>query len=585
VVNSTEEAELVEKKDKLGVVAQTTQPHWKFDEIVKVLKGKGNVVEAYNTICHATYERQQAALELAKKSDVMIVVGGRESANTKKLTELCRSEGTPTYQVETAAQIKPEWFKNVRIAGVTAGASTPDWIIEEVERRMKELEEINGSEEEMDGSEEETNTLEEEVNASEEEVDTSEEEMQEAVQAEPLRHGDIVKGVVVHVGEDEVLVDVGAKSEGVIPLRELSCYQVDSPQELIQQGDEIEVFVIKTEDNEGRPLLSKERADAEKAWDVLEDVLQSGEAIDGTVREVVKGGVLVDVGIKAFLPASLVERGYVEDLSKYLGEKIQARVIELSKPKKKIILSRKAVLDEEYELNKEKLLASLEEGQVVHGEVRRLTNFGAFVDIGGVDGLLHISEMAWYRVNHPSEVLKVGEEIDVMVIKVDKEAERISLGRKQILPSPWEDVEERYEVDEIITAKVVRLAPFGAFVELEPGVEGLVHISHLSDRHVGHPSEVVSEGEEINVKVLSVDSKEKRMRLSIREVEKEKVQKQVAKDVSDHEYQTKTQDSGDLTLGDVFGDLLKNQKKVAEQQQREREQDEARQGTEETEEE
>lgn len=385
------------------------------------------------------------------------------------------------------------------------------------------------------------------------ETASGEEGMKEAVEVRSLRPGQIVKGVVVQVGADEVLVDVGAKSEGIIPLRELSCYSVSSPADVVKVGDEIEVAVIKAEDNEGRLILSKERADAERAWVKLNEHLENGEPVEGIVREVVKGGLLVDVGLRAFLPASLVERGYVEDLSKYVGEKIRAKVIELNRSRRKVILSRKAVLEEEAVRRRRELLESLQEGRVVRGVVRRLTNFGAFVDIGGVDGLLHISEMAWYRVNHPSEVVNVGDEVDVMVLRVDRENEKVSLGLKQVLPNPWDNVEEKYPVGSIVKAKVVRLAPFGAFVRLEPGVEGLVHISHLADRHVATPDEVVQEGEEVEVKVLNVDRAEKRIRLSIREVNRER--ERGSRRAKEPGYQHSS-DGASVTIGEVVGDLF-----------------------------
>lgn len=375
-----------------------------------------------------------------------------------------------------------------------------------------------------------------------------EEGMKDAVEVKAVRHGEVVRGTVVHVGQDEVMVDIGAKSEGVIPIRELSCCEITSPQDVVKVGDEIEVYVLKAEDNEGKLILSKEKADAEKAWAVLEEVLESRAPVKGVVREVVKGGLLVDVGVRAFLPASLVERGYVEDLTKYLGQEIKARVIELNRPRKKVILSRKSVLEEEFAVLRQERLGSLQEGEVVRGEVRRLTQFGAFVDIGGVDGLLHISEMSWHRINHPSEVVKVGDDLDVKVLKVDRENEKISLGLKQVLPNPWDTVSEKYPVGSIVKAKVVRLAPFGAFVQIEPGVEGLVHISHLADRHVAKPDEVVSEGEEVDVKVLSVDPAEKRIRLSIREVAKEKQTRET------QDYSSKQQDSSEvITIGDMVG--------------------------------
>lgn len=560
VVENPEEAAELAVAGLVGVVAQTTQPRENFDSVVEVLRKTGAEVRVCNTICNATAERQKAALELARQVEVMVVVGGINSANTRKLANLCHTSGTRTYHIEEAGQMDPAWFRGVKVAGLTAGASTPDWIIEEVIRRMSEYEENNSTEEVNNPEEvsnpEETTDSEEVSNPEEatdsEEVNDSEEEMKDAVEVKAVRHGDIVKGTVVHVGLDEVMVDIGAKSEGIIPARELSCCEVTSIQDLVKVGDEIEVYVLKAEDNEGKLILSKEKADAEKAWFRLEEVLNTQEPVEGTVREVVKGGLLVDVGVRAFLPASLVDRGYVEDLSKYLGQVITTRVIELNRGRKKVILSRKAVLEEEYARLREELLENLQENEIVKGIVRRLTQFGAFVDIGGVDGLLHISEMSWHRINHPSEVVKVSDEIEVMVLKIDRENEKISLGLKQVLPNPWDTVAEKYAIGSIVLAKVVRLAPFGAFVQLEPGVEGLVHISHLAERHIAKPDEVVTEGEEVNVKVLSVDPVEKRIRLSIREVAKEKQ----TREFQDYSH-SKPQDNSDVvTIGDMVGDLF-----------------------------
>lgn len=537
VVGEPAEVRELDLGPRVGVVAQTTKNAAELQAVAEALERKGLEVRTFNTICRAAQRRQQAALELAREVDLMIVVGGLTSANTRELAALCRAAGVPTYHVEGPAHLHPSWFRGVRKAGLTAGASTPDRVIEEVKRKMEDIQKEETRQEDI--RQEETREEEE-----------TRKEMQEAMSFKTFRHGEIVRGVVVHVGEDEVLVDVGAKSEGVIPLRELSCCEVSSPREVVSVGDEIEVCVLKAEDNEGRLVLSKEKADAERAWKRLGEALERQEPVQGVVREVVKGGLLVDVGVRAFLPASLVERGYVEDLSKYLGQTISARVIELNRGRRKVILSRKAVLEEEAARRRQELLDSLEEGQVVRGVVRRLTPFGAFVDLGEVDGLLHISEMAWYRVNHPSEAVQVGEELDLRVLRVDRESGKVSLSLKQLLPDPWSTAKEKYPVGSIVRAKVVRLAPFGAFVQLEPGVEGLVHISHLSDRHVVHPEDVVSEGEEIEVKVLSVDPEEKRMRLSVREAVREREGR------SRRSHQARNQESGEVTIGDVVGDIF-----------------------------
>jgi len=554
VVANEVQAEKLDQYPELGVVAQTTQRQDNFDAVINVLSKCGSRVQVYNTICLATAERQREALKLAQQVDAVLVLGGKKSANTAKLAQICLTAGKPVYMVETADEIDLAFLKGLRTVGVTAGASTPGWIIEEVCRRMMDFEETN-NQEVMEAQAEEQPAVEAEPQ------EDMKQEMEDAVEVRYLKNGDIVTGVVVQINQDEVLVDVGAKSEGVVPIRELSNFSVDSPQDVVKVGDEIKVYVLKAEDKEGRVILSKEKADAEEAWARLEEDMNEGQVVTGFVREVVKGGILVDVGVRAFLPASLVDRGYVEDLSKYLNMEVSAKVIELNRARRKVILSRKAVLEDDFARNREEMLNNLEEGQVIKGVVRRLTNFGAFVDIGGVDGLLHISEMAWYRINHPSEVVQVGDELDVKVLRVDLDNEKVSLGLKQVLANPWDNIEANYPVGSVINAKVVRLAPFGAFVQLEPGVEGLVHISHLADRHVATPDEVVQEGEEIRVKVLSVDSDEKRIRLSIREVDREKPSKPAPREhqPKKQEIQISNNDSGNVTIGDLVGDIFGRQ--------------------------
>ncbi len=551
VIKNQAEAEQLElNQEPAGLLAQTTQVLAKFQSIAKILQQKTSDLEIVNTICHATAKRQEAAVELAKTVEAMVVIGDPQSANTAKLTELCKGTGTTTYQVETADNINPLKLAGVRTIGITAGASTPQQIIEAVERRMKEL----------DKKMTEENMVNQENAANEAEVSMTD----EAMDVKSVRSGEVVKGTVVQINSDEILVDIGAKSEGFIPLKELASFSVDDPRQIVEEGQEIEVYVLKAEDSEGRIILSKQRADSAKMWESLQDKLDNQETVEGEVKEVVKGGLLVDIGIRAFMPASLVDRRYVEDLNVYLGQKLQAKIIELKQmkdsPRKKVVLSRKALLEEEYLKKREEMLATIEEGSVVKGVVRRITNFGAFVDIGGIDGLLHVSEMSWYRINHPSEVVSVGDEIEVKILKVDQENEKISLGLKQVLPNPWDNVDENYQAGSIITAKVVRLAPFGAFVQLEPGVEGLVHISHLADHHVEKPEEVVSEGEEIQVKVLSVDKEQKRIRLSIREVNKEREprQKPEPKPVPENDIPEVANDNSNLTIGDMLGEQLKS---------------------------
>jgi len=359
-----------------------------------------------------------------------------------------------------------------------------------------------------------------------------------------LNPGDIVKGKVVQLTDDEILVDVGYKTEGTIPRRELQ-YSAEE----INVGDEISVFVRRIE-AEGDLLLSKRRADIERTWGKLEEVFKNDETIEAPVTREVKGGLILDVGDRGFMPASHVSRGFVKDLGQFVGETMTCRIIELDRKKRQIILSRKEVLEEEHAKKREETWDRLQEGKVIKGTVKRLTDFGAFVDLGGVDGLLHVSELSWGRVEHPSEVLEEGQDIEVLILRVDEERERVSLGYKQIQPDPWDDVEGKYPEGALVEGTVVRLVGFGAFVELEPGVDGLIHISQLADYRVATPEEIVGEGEEVKVKVLSVNADERRISLSLRDAEMNFVSRGPKQDDDD---ETK---SGALTLGDVFGELF-----------------------------
>jgi len=375
-----------------------------------------------------------------------------------------------------------------------------------------------------------------------------------------LEPGQIIRGKVVQVGTDEVMVDVGYKSEGRIPLHELGLKPGQTPEDVVSVGDEIEVFVIKVEDQEGNVQLSKRRADSRVAWERLERAKANGEVIEAPVTERVKGGLLVDVGVRGFVPASHVALNYVENLEKYVGQTLRLKVIELDRQRSNVVLSHKQVLEEEYEKAKREAFSRLTEGSVVKGVVRRITDFGAFVDIGGgVEGLLHVSEMAWSRVGHPSEVVSEGDTINVMVLKVDPENDRISLSLKEALPDPWLTVGKRYQVGDIVTGTVTRVVDFGAFVKLEDGIEGLVHISQLSDRHVTKPSEVVSPGQTVDVKVVSLDEAKRRIGLSIKQtIERPPPPPRDKKQRGGQGQGVRQTTSGadtTVTLGEVFEDL------------------------------
>lgn len=555
VVETAEQAQQIPQSERIGVIAQTTQLPQNFQNIVEILKKKTGNIKVYNTICHATAERQEAAANLAAQVDLMIVIGGLNSANTQKLARICKETGTATYHVEKASQIDIAWLKGVGKVGITAGASTPDWIIEEVLQKMMEIKDQEDQKVVEENMQEETT---QQVESSS--VDSTAGANKESFFADEydkgikeVRKGERITGIVVQVRDSEVLVDVGSKSEGVIPKSELSAYEAENIRETIKVGDEIEVLILKRENEEGHPVLSKKRVDQEKAWDLLLNAYESGDVITSKVTEVVKGGLLVDAGVRGFVPASLVELGYVEDLSSYVGRELRAKVIECDRGNNKLVLSPKSVLEEEYQKQRQETWDKLEEGQTVKGIVRRLTNFGAFVDIGGVDGLLHVSEMAWYRVDHPSDILKEGDEIEIFILGVDREHEKVSLGLKQLIANPWTYANDKYPVGSIIDAKVVRTAPFGAFVQVEPGIEGLVHISQLSFQRVAKTEDVVNPGDQVQVKVLSVDSEAKRMSLSIKEasgIASEKNNTVVEKENDDEK------ESGlGVTIGDVIGNL------------------------------
>jgi 4-hydroxy-3-methylbut-2-enyl diphosphate reductase len=322
----------------------------------------------------------------------------------------------------------------------------------------------------------------------------------------------------VSIDENGALIDVGAKSEGTIPASELQ-RKGAFPQEPLVPGQEIMVYVMSSDSGDGGLRLSRRRAEEEVSWQNLEEAFKDGRVIEAPVAQEVKGGLVVDVGLRGFVPASQVERGYVNDLSRYVGRNLRLKVLELDRSKNRVVLSQRVVLESEHDSLCQETWATIAEGQVRRGTVKGITDFGVFVDLGGVDGLLHISELAWGRVKHPSEAVHEGEEIDVKVLRVDKEKGKISLGRKQVLPDPWEGVEAKYPVGAVIEGEVTRTAPFGAFVQIEPGVEGLVHISEVSNQHITKPEEAVNSGDKVQVKVLRVRAEERRISLSIKQAE------------------------------------------------------------------
>ena len=336
-----------------------------------------------------------------------------------------------------------------------------------------------------------------------------------------IKEGEVVHGTVVRVDKDEVLVDIGYKSEGVIPVAELSIRRSVNPADEVGLGDEVDALVLTKEDADGRLILSKKRARFELAWKTIERAAESGEPVDGRVIEVVKGGLILDLGVRGFLPASLVDIRRVQDLDEFLGQTLKCKVIELNRSRNNVVLSRRAMLEEERKEARQAILDKLNPGDVVEGQISNIVDFGAFVDLDGMDGLIHISELSWTHVNHPSEVLEIGQDVKVQVLDIDRDRQRISLGLKQTQPDPWQQVVERHGQDDVVEGKVTKVVTFGAFVEILPGVEGLVHISELAAHHVENPREVVSQGDTVKVLILEIDAERRRLSLSMKRVDGE----------------------------------------------------------------
>ena len=334
-----------------------------------------------------------------------------------------------------------------------------------------------------------------------------------------INEGEVVSGTVVRVDKDEVLVDIGYKSEGVIPVSELSIRRSVDPASEVQLGDEIDALVLTKEDTEGRLILSKKRARFEMAWKKIERAAESGEPVEGTVIEVVKGGLILDLGVRGFLPASLVDIRRVQDLDEFLGKTLRSKVIELNRSRNNVVLSRRAVIEEERKEMRQAILDRLSPGDVVTGTISNIVDFGAFVDLDGIDGLIHISELSWSHVNHPSELLEIGQEVSVKVLDIDRDRQRISLGLKQTQTDPWQQVVDTHDQGDVIEGKVTKVVTFGAFVEILPGVEGLVHISELAQHHVENPREIVTQGDVVKAKIIEMDAERRRLSLSLKRVE------------------------------------------------------------------
>ena len=474
------------------MVSQTTSTENSWKKSVQIAKKQFTNLKIFDTICRATEFRQTEAAELSAACQAMVVVGDAKSSNTGRLAMICRQHCDKVVLVDNASELEPDFFRGVTDVGITAGASTPAWIIKEVNKTMSEITNVEAVMEE-----------------------NFEELLEQSIKT--LNTGEKVTGIVTGIGNTEVQVDLGTKHAGYIPYDEVSADPSVKPEDILKVGDEIEVFVVRVNDQEGTVQLSKKKLDGMKIWDEMATFVEEKTTVEGVITEENKGGLVATVkGIRVFIPASQSGVAKGGDMAAEVGKTVKLKVTEVNRARRRVIGSIRAVNSEARKANQEKIWTEIEEGKKYHGTVKSLTSYGAFVDIGGVDGMVHVSELSWNRIKTPAEVVKVGDEIDVYVISFDPEKHKISLGYKTAEMNPWNQFMTNYNVGDVVDAKVVKLMPFGAFAEILPGVDGLIHISQIADRHIAKPEDALSEGQDVQVKITDVDAENKRISLSIR---------------------------------------------------------------------
>lgn len=511
----------LEEKEVVAV-AQTTFQVKKWKKCASFLKKVCTNALIFDTICNATEKRQAEALTLAQTADFMVVVGGRHSSNTQKLKEVCL-QYCPTVLVETAAELQEKDFHGCKKVGVTAGASTPDAIIKEVLHTMNE----NA-----------TNNID-----SEEEFD-----FEQALEAslKPVHRNQRITGVVTSISANEVQVDIGTKHTGFIPLSELSNDTSQKAENLVQKGDELELIVLKVNDSEGTVMLSKKRFDSIAGFDKLVKAHEEGTVLEGRITDILKGGVLaVAEGMKVFIPASHVSLNRIENLEELKGNDVKFKIIDVDQGKKRAVASIKAVLSEEQKEVSDKFWEQVDIGQTYNGVVKSIMPYGAFVDLGGVDGMVHISELSWVKIKHPSEVVKVGDTVEVYVKDLDKENRKISLGHKKTDDNPWVVFERDYKLGDEVNAKIVSITSFGAFAQILPGVDGLIHISQIANQRVDKIANFLSVGEEVKAKLIEMDIENKRISLSIRALLEEEEVEEEKSIVDEYNEQVKAQEEAE----------------------------------------
>jgi len=522
-------------EEKVCVLGQTTLTREKWETVNKMLKNKFHNIIMYDTICSATSARQKEAEEIAKTVDAMIVIGGKNSSNTNKLYEICKKYCNNTFRVETVGDLLPLDIKHCNRVGITAGASTPDWIIKEVIKKMSELsKQDNGM--------------------------SFQEIFEDSLVT--LKTGQIVKGKIIGFNNAEVYIDMGFKSDGIIPMEEFTDDPDFKPEESLKTGEEIDVFVVRVNDGEGNVILSKKKVDAVKGWDKIEEAYENKTPIKVKVLQIVNGGLIASTfGVRVFIPASQVSDRFTKDLSEYVNKVFNVRIIEYNKAKKKIVGSQRVILEEEKSRSEGAVWDNIEVGKEFTGVVKSITDFGVFVDIGGVDGLVHVSELSWTKIKHPSDIMKIGDSVKVRVFDFDKEKKRISLGYKRKEDNPWNKAAAKYNTGDVVKGKVVRLVPFGAFLELDEGVDGLVHISQISNTRIAKPSDVLQIGQIVEAQITELNLEAKKIGLSIKAVNPIDLvssQKEDAEEVKNPEDEVPSEYKEDMNIS--IGDLLNTEK-------------------------
>ena len=512
-------AKTLPEKENLPIcmVCQTTSTESLWKSCADFAKKEFTNLKIFDTICKATESRQSEAAQLSKICQAMVVVGDTHSSNTGRLAMICREHCDKVALVDNASELDPQFFRGAHDVGITAGASTPAWIIKEVNKTMSEITNVEAVQEE-----------------------SFEALLEQSIKT--LNTGDKVLGIVTGIGTTEVQIDLGTKHAGYIPYDEVSTDPSVKPEDILKVGDEIEVFVVRVNDQEGTCQLSKKKLDGMKVWDEMATWCEEKTTVDGTITEENKGGLVASVkGIRVFIPASQSGVAKGGDMAGMVGQAVQLKITEVNRARRRVIGSIRAVSSEGRKAAQEKVWSEIEVGAKYHGTVKSLTSYGAFVDIGGVDGMVHVSELSWNRIKTPADVVSVGDEIDVYVISFDPEKRKISLGYKTAEMNPWNQFMTGYNVGDVVDAKIVKLMTFGAFAEIIPGVDGLIHISQIANKRIGKPEDVLAEGQEVQVKITEIDAENKRISLSIRALLAEEEEEEIAEEAAEVEAETEAE--------------------------------------------